>query len=139
MTDNVAITAGSGTSIATEDIGGVHFQKVINYSNLSKTNATGSAAISASASITTASRLMSVTLHLSSAPTTAGSLTVTLNANAGAGYDTLLLSQSLVGITDLVWQPDADILLESGDAIDTAYANTDGRTYGIQITVEVRG
>lgn len=29
MADNVAITAGSGTSIATEDIGSVHFQKVI--------------------------------------------------------------------------------------------------------------
>lgn len=28
MADNVAITAGSGTSIATDDIGGVHHQKV---------------------------------------------------------------------------------------------------------------
>lgn len=28
MADNVAITAGAGTSIATEDVGGVHHQKV---------------------------------------------------------------------------------------------------------------
>lgn len=28
MTDNVAITAGSGTSIATDDVAGVHYQKV---------------------------------------------------------------------------------------------------------------
>ena len=28
MTDNVAITAGAGTSIATDDIGGVHYQRV---------------------------------------------------------------------------------------------------------------
>lgn len=28
MADNVAITAGSGTSIATDDIGGVHFQRL---------------------------------------------------------------------------------------------------------------
>lgn len=28
MADNVAITAGSGTSVATDDVGGVHYQKV---------------------------------------------------------------------------------------------------------------
>lgn len=28
MADNVAITAGSGTSVATDDIGGVHYQRV---------------------------------------------------------------------------------------------------------------
>lgn len=29
MADNVAITAGSGTTVATEDVGGVHYQKFI--------------------------------------------------------------------------------------------------------------
>ena len=28
MADNVAITAGSGTDIATDDVGGVHYQKI---------------------------------------------------------------------------------------------------------------
>lgn len=28
MADNVAITAGSGTSVATDDVAGVHFQRV---------------------------------------------------------------------------------------------------------------
>lgn len=28
MTDNVAVTAGSGTSVATDDVGGVHYQRV---------------------------------------------------------------------------------------------------------------
>jgi hypothetical protein len=28
MSDNVAITAGAGTSVATDDIGGVHYQRV---------------------------------------------------------------------------------------------------------------
>ena len=28
MADNVAITAGSGTSVATDDVGGVHYQKI---------------------------------------------------------------------------------------------------------------
>lgn len=28
MTDNVAVTAGSGTTLATDDVSGVHFQKV---------------------------------------------------------------------------------------------------------------
>lgn len=28
MADNIAITAGAGTTVATDDVGGVHFQKV---------------------------------------------------------------------------------------------------------------
>jgi hypothetical protein len=28
MTDNIAITAGSGTTVATDDVGGVHYQRV---------------------------------------------------------------------------------------------------------------
>ncbi len=30
MADNVAITAGAGTTVATEDVGGAHYQKIIN-------------------------------------------------------------------------------------------------------------
>jgi hypothetical protein len=45
MADNVAITAGSGTSIATDDVSGVHFQKV----KLIDGTADGSAAIAGDA------------------------------------------------------------------------------------------
>ena len=83
-------------------------------------------------------RLVSVTLHMSAAPTTSESFTITLDANAGAVYDTLLysLDLSISSVTNLIWVPDAPLLLEGGDAVDVAYANTDGRTYGVQITAE---
>lgn len=33
MADNVAITAGTGTSVATDDVGGAHFQKIKPYAS----------------------------------------------------------------------------------------------------------
>lgn len=81
-------------------------------------------------------RLMSVALHLSAAPASAGSLTVTLDSAAGGNYDTLLQSASMVGVTDYVWQPDTDLILYGGDAVDVAYANPDARVYGVQITLK---
>jgi hypothetical protein len=104
----------------------------------SKTNATGIVAIAATKAVAagTTRRLISVSVHYSAAPVSAGSLTITLNANAGAAYDLVLYSGSMIGVTDLLFVPDNDILLEAGDSIDLAYANPDGRTYGAQITFE---
>lgn len=101
---------------------------------------TGSSAIAVSSAVVavgTTQRLVFVTCHFSAAPAAAGSLTITLNANAGAAYDTLLYSASMIAVTDLVWQPDQDLYLVAGSAIDVAYANADGRTYGVQIVTEV--
>ena len=103
-----------------------------------KYNATGSAAISKSVAVTNLTRVASVTLHLSAAPTTSEDFEITLNANAGAVYDTLLYSLDLSSgsTADLVWYPDEDFLLETGDAIDITFANSDTRTYGLQVTTE---
>ena len=81
-------------------------------------------------------RLVSVTLNLNTAPTTSENYTITLDANAGAVYDTLLytLDLSAAAVTDLVWQPDEEIILEGGDQIEVRYDNTDTRTFGAQIT-----
>lgn len=83
-------------------------------------------------------RLMSVSLKYNTAPTTSQAFTVTLNAKAGATYDVLLytVDPSVGAITALVWQPDEPLYLEGGDAIVTAYTNTDSRTFGVQITAE---
>lgn len=101
------------------------------------TNATGAAAIATSYAPAAPAYLENITVHLSAAPTTAGSLTIKLNANDGAAYDTVLLSQSMVGLTDFMYQPDRPILIESGDAIDVAYANADTKTYGLRIVTRV--
>lgn len=100
------------------------------------TAANGAVAVSATVPAGMCYRLVSVTAHFNIAPAAAGSLTVTLNAGAGAAYDTLLQTASMVGLTDWVWTPDEEIIGWGGDAFDVAYANADNRTYGVQITVK---
>lgn len=161
MADDVEITAGSGTIIKTDQVGTDHVQYVklmdgtadsgnvipgnptyglyvMATHPVNKTSATGTGAITASHAVTGNERVLSVTLHFNTAPTTSQSFTITLDANDGASYDTLLFSidPSASSITDLVWFPDGDLVCEDGDAIDLAYTNTDGRTYGVQITTE---
>ena len=106
-----------------------------------KTVATGTGAIAASGTVATGStyQLVSVSIHFDAAPTTSEDLTITLDANAGAAYDLLLytLDPSASSVTDILWQPDQDLVLEAGDAVDVAYTNSDGNTYGVQITFRV--
>lgn len=105
---------------------------------LRKITAAGTSAIALSGSIASggSAEMVSLTVHLSTAaPTSAGSLTVTLNAHAGSTYDTVLSSVSMVGVTDLLYRPTAPVYLEGSDAIDVAYTNPDARTYGAQLTV----
>lgn len=80
-----------------------------------------------------------MTLHLSAAPVTSEVLTITLNANDGVAYDTVLLSQDLSAnaVVDLLWLPSAPVLCENGDAIDIAFTNTDVRTYGLRIVARL--
>jgi len=106
--------------------------------NVFKHNATGTAALTLNGTVPVGQcyRLIGLTLNLSAAPTTSENLTVTLDAHAGAIYDTLLYSLDLsAGATaDLLWQPDPEVLLEGGDVITVAWANTDARNWGAQLT-----
>ena len=160
MADDVEITAGSGTIIKTDQVGTDHVQYVKLMDGtadgaatvpadgyglhvkpnrrFNKTSATGSSAIAASHAVTSWERLLSVTIHFSAAPSTSQNLTVTLDANDGAAYDTLLFSidPSASSATDIVWFPDGELVLENGDAIDIAFTNSNSRTYGVQITTE---
>lgn len=83
--------------------------------------------------------LVEVTIHFNLAPHTAENLTVSLNANDGAAYDTVLLtldpSTYLGGVTDIAWKPEARFFFETGDQIVINYPNTDGHTYGARIVI----
>ena len=108
-------------------------------SRYTKASATGAGAVAATTGAVptgAAYRLVSVTAHFGVAPAAAGSLTVTLDAQAGAAYDTVLQSASMVGLTDWAWFPDSPIVGVTGDTFIVAYANSDSRTYGVQITTE---
>jgi hypothetical protein len=104
---------------------------------LIKSTTTGAEAIAASLAAKRVSRLISVSTKFSTAPTTSESITITLDANAGAAYDTLLytLNPSTGATASFMWFPDQPLYLEPGDAIDIAFTNTDTRTYGVQITL----
>ena len=101
-------------------------------------SATGAAALSETITFPIGQllRIVSVELHLSAAPTSAGSITVTHNPSGGAAYDTVLNSQSLVGVTNYVWMPTNDLYLVGDDTLSVAYINTDTRTYGLTVTLE---
>ena len=83
-------------------------------------------------------RVISVSCNFNAAPTSAEDFTVDLDANAGAAYDLRLytLDPGTTSTSDILWQPDIDLILEGGDAIDVAYDNTDARQYGVQITMQ---
>ena len=83
-------------------------------------------------------RVISVMLHLNTAAATSQNFTITLDAEDGPVYDTLLYALDLAaGATvNLVWQPDVDLYLMGGDGLDVAWANTDGRTWSLLLTRE---
>ena len=82
-------------------------------------------------------QVMHVTLSVNPGAATSEAFTITLDADAGAAYDTLLytLDLSVLPTTDLLWQPDEPFYIADGDALDVAWANTDGRTWGLLIAV----
>jgi len=59
----------------------------------------------------------------------------------GDRLDTTLLysvDPSVSALTNIIYYPDAPLLLEGGDKVTVAYTNPDGRTYGTQITMETK-
>jgi hypothetical protein len=83
-------------------------------------------------------RLISVSCNFNLAPTTSENLTITLDDANGNPYDLLLytLDVSAGATTDILWQPDEELMLVGGDAIDVAFVNSDARTYGLLYTVK---
>ena len=83
-------------------------------------------------------RLISVSVNFNLAPTTSENLTITLDDAYGNAYDLLLytLDVSAGATTDILWQPDEELMLVGGDAIDVAFVNSDARTWGLLYTVK---
>jgi len=81
-------------------------------------------------------RLMHVTCNFNAAPTSLENFTVTWDNVNGAVYDVLLytLDPGATATSDILWQPDEDIILIPGDGVWVKYDNTDARVYGAQIT-----
>jgi len=86
-------------------------------------------------------RAISMALHLNVAATTSENFTITLDAAPGPAWDMLLFSidMSVGAIVNLLWQPEVPLYLAGGDALAVAWANTDGRTWGLMVTMEALG
>lgn len=96
--------------------------------------ATGAAAMASSLTPTAPISLVSVKLHLSAAGGTAENFTITVNSVAAAAYDCLLFSQDMNTATDVLWVPEQPIPVTNCDVLDFAYTNTNGRTWGLEVT-----
>ncbi|MHC4498550.1 MAG: hypothetical protein ACYS21_05490 [Planctomycetota bacterium] len=83
-------------------------------------------------------QLLSVTARWNVAPTTSENFTITVNYPEGGEYSTLLLSEdpSVGSVTNLFYQPDARLILASGDTLTIAYTNTDTRFIAVQVRTE---
>lgn len=96
------------------------------------TRATGSGAVSITLAPARAWQLQEIRIHLNGAGG-AGDLTVTQDADAGAAYDTVLVTQDMSTVTDLIYFPARPNQFVAGDKIVIAWANGGGKTYGIEI------
>ena len=77
-------------------------------------------------------RILSLTVKINSAPTSAGSLVITNNNAEGSTYDCILDSTSMVTATDYFDNGGTNAsdgwIIAAGDSFDIAYANPDNRT-----------
>jgi len=100
--------------------------------------ATGAAAIAMAATPGYRFKLKAIYLHLSAAPTTSESLTVTLDSGLAAAYDTVIYKRDLTvgSLTDLYVEFGDNFIFNSDDHLDVAWTNTDTKTYGIVVVCE---
>jgi hypothetical protein len=80
--------------------------------------------------------LIEVRVHLDGAGG-AGDLTVAVDSEQGAEYDTVLKTQDMTAVTDLMYQPDHPFYLDVGDKIKVEWANAGDKAYGITLIYEV--
>ena len=77
--------------------------------------------------------IVCVKLHLDIVGGAAENFTVTINSVAGGVYDVEIFSQDMTAVKDICWVPDRSIPVINKDVIDFAYANTNTRTYGLEV------
>ena len=105
-----------------------------------KINATGNGPIAATMDVPPGDvyRVLSVSCNFNIAPTSSENFTITLDDAHGAAYDLLLytLDPSAGATTDILWQPDEELMLVGPDQLEVDFDNTDGRTWGVVFTVK---
>jgi len=102
-------------------------------------------AISVDFPITNApTRISSAILHMDSAPTLPGSVSIYLLMGVGASglfttsitYASLMHTNEMMGKSDLIWLPGWQLWTPIGDIFRLVYANPSNLAYYIRMTVE---
>ena len=95
---------------------------------------TGATAIAYSFDAEKSVHVTEVRVHLSAVGGAAENLVIKHNSALGAAYDVVHLTQAMAAVTDLVWRPDlGPWYIAKGDTLDITYANSNNRTYGLEI------
>ena len=71
-------------------------------------------------------------IHLSAASATSEDLVVTVDSASGSAYDINILTEDMNAVQDLRISC-LDLLLLDGDVLTFTWANSDSRTYGLEI------
>jgi hypothetical protein len=98
--------------------------------------ATGAVALATTLAPGVPFKLLEVRVHLSAASATAENFTATMDAAAGVNYDAVIFSKDLNTLTSYVYAFEDDRYFTDDDEIDFAWANTDTRTYGLEIVYQ---
>jgi hypothetical protein len=99
--------------------------------------AEGSAVNYTTPAMTSNTRFVALTVHVDVAPTTADVFSVILDSRHGAEFDTTLYSITLsTASTVNVLKSDFNLPLVVGDKLRVTFANTDKRTFGVQLITE---
>lgn len=91
---------------------------------------TGTGAIAVTVEALSNIRVIGIMLHLGTAGG-AENLIVSIDSGAGAAYDTVLVSQSMDGLTDI--NITDGLIIPKGDTLNIAFANTAAATYGLTV------
>lgn len=83
-------------------------------------------------------QLEEIRIHLN-AVGGAGSLTATIDANAGAAYDTVVLTQDMTTVSDFDYIPTRPQQFDKGDKLILAWPNAGNKTYGVEVKYSTRG
>lgn len=105
---------------------------------MSSFQATGSGAMSETFSNRVHGKyLTEIRLHLSLAASTVEDFTVDLDSGAGSEYDVNIYTKAMSTVKDVVYTFNRPVrMTNAGDKIVCTYANSDSRTWGLEIVYE---
>jgi hypothetical protein len=75
-----------------------------------------------------------VMLRLATAATAANSFTITKRSKRSSAYDCVILTQAMVGVQDVLWQPDRPIKFNGKDRLEFSWTNDAAsfKTWGLE-------